>query len=251
MTCSVPPELTDEQIDAILAGTAPPEVLAHLDECPACAQQVAAAYQVDSLLNDQLAFWGCPSPQTLGNYHLQHLPAAEAAQIAEHLTTCLACQAELAALDQFMNAPTTFQGRQRLTPDPPETAARTPAMRLRQWLAQLVPPSAMSQPAALRGALGGPLMAEVEGRTIFLEVEPVGDDQLRLRGQLAASDLADWSGALVEVRQGGELQATGHMDDLGAFLCRPLKPGPTLLRITTPQGLAIVVPELDLPAPED
>ena len=121
--------------------------------------------------------------------------------------------------------------------------ARRPVSR--GWsLARLLP----RVPAlALRGAAGAPLMFETDnGVTIFLEIQPAGDGNAELRGQLVADDQDGWAGALIELRQAGTLGATAVIDDMGTFRVGALPTQPTELRITRADGRALLLPEFEL-----
>jgi hypothetical protein len=65
-------------------------------------------------------------------------------------------------------------------------------------------------------------------------------------GQLAAEDQDQWTGALVEIWQGEQLQLSTTVDDLGAFRSDSMEPGSKELRITPRDGSRIVVLNLIL-----
>jgi hypothetical protein len=85
-----------------------------------------------------------------------------------------------------------------------------------------------------------------DGVTIFLELQPVADSQVELRGQLVADDQDNWVGALVELRQAGQLRATAAIDDLGTFRVAVLPTQPTELRVARADGRALLLPEFEL-----
>ena len=87
-------------------------------------------------------------------------------------------------------------------------------------------------------------MAEADGVTIMLDVQPALDSQVRLIGQLLADDQDAWVGALVELRQAGALRATAFLDELGGWSCGPLPSGPIELRLVRADGRVVVVPEI-------
>jgi anti-sigma factor RsiW len=237
MECSSPPPLTDDQLSAALDQTATLDVIDHLAKCASCATRLDAAQQAEQSLRSALYRWDCPAPQTLAEYHLGRPSADEQRAIVRHLETCARCSEEIAELVLFMRDEAAVAAPEEPSP------ARRPAAR--GWsLARLLP----RVPAlALRGGAGGPLMFETDdGATIFLELQPVADGQVELRGQLVADDQDDWAGALVELRQAGMLRATAAIDDLGTFRVATLPPQPTELRATRADGRALLLPEFEL-----
>lgn len=237
MECSSPPPLTDDQLSAALDQTAAPDVIDHLANCASCAARLDAAEQAEQSLRSALYRWDCPTPQTLADYHVGRARAADQRAIIRHLETCARCSEEMADLVLFMRDEVPL-----VAPAEPITA-RGPLSR--GWtLAQLLPRAAGP---ALRGGAGGPLMFETDDSvTIFLELQPVANDQVELRGQLVADDQDDWAGALVELRQAGMLRATAAIDDLGTFRVAALPTQPTELRATRADGRALLLPEFEL-----
>jgi hypothetical protein len=70
---------------------------------------------------------------------------------------------------------------------------------------------------------------------------------VNILGQVAADDQEQWTGALVEVRQAGELEFTANVDDLGAFRSESLFPGPKELRIIPKSGTVVVISNFEVP----
>ena len=237
MECSSPPPLTDDQLSAALDQAAAPDVIGHLASCASCAVRLDAARQAEQSLRSAMYRWDCPTPQTLADYHIGRPSAEEQRAIMRHLETCARCSEELAELVLFM--------RDEAPPAAP--AELSPARRTvsRGWsLARLLP---RAPAPALRGGASAPLMFEADdGVTIFLEIQPAGDGQAELRGQLVADDQDDWVGALVELRQSGELRATAAIDDLGTFHVAALPMHPTELRVARADGRALLLPEFEL-----
>src|SRR6059058_694021 len=98
MPCSFPPPLTDDQFTAALDGEVSLPVQQHLAMCPGCAARLTQARQVEQMLKSKLRRWDCPTSQQIGHYHLGLTSQTEARSIAEHLSQCVACQAELSEL---------------------------------------------------------------------------------------------------------------------------------------------------------
>ncbi len=237
MDCSAPPPLTDDQISAVLDGAAEGAVLAHLAGCASCAARLEDARRVERTLRDGLHRWDCPAPQTLADYHLARVGAEQDRAIARHLAGCARCAAEIETLRLFLLA-----GEPAPAPPPVGAPRRAGRPARGPLLARILP---RSLAPTLRGG-GGPLMAEADGLTIFVDVQPAGAGQVALECQLVADDQQRWTGALVEIRQSGALRATAEVDDLGGFRCAAIPAGATELRITPPGGRMLVVPGLEL-----
>jgi hypothetical protein len=75
---------------------------------------------------------------------------------------------------------------------------------------------------------------------ILLDIQPTGEGQVNLLGQVAADDQERWTGAEVEVRRDEALLLTTSLDDLGAFRCKRLDPGLIELTITAGEGTVIL-----------
>ncbi|MEO7912420.1 MAG: hypothetical protein ABIV47_22465 [Roseiflexaceae bacterium] len=237
MECSSPPPLTDDQLSAALDQIAAPDVIDHLANCASCATRLQAARQAEQVLHSALYRWDCPTSQTLADYHLGRPSADQQRAIMRHLETCARCSEEIAELELFM--------RDELPAAAPVEPVLVQRPAARGWaLGRLLPHT----PAlALRGAAGAPLMFETDdGVTIFLELQPIADGQVELRGQLVADDQDGWTGALVELRQAGMLRATTPIDDLGTFRVAALPTQPTELRASRADGRALLLPEFAL-----
>lgn len=237
MWCSSPPPLSDDQITAHLDHESDATVIEHIQICAACASRVAQAQRVEQTLHTLRRF-DCPPPATLGQYHLGLLPSAQERPIMRHLAECAACTAELEDMRVFMAddiAPQLIP----VTPPPRPVPSR---VRFGELVARLVPRSASM---ALRGAATGPIMAEAGETTLMLDVQPLGD-QATIMGQIVADAYEPWVGALVELRQDGELQATTTVDDMGVFTFDGIRAAASALRVTPPIGAAIVLENVDL-----
>lgn len=240
MACCLPPPLTDDQLSMLIDGVADPELEAHVARCAFCATRLEQARAVERFVHATLQ-GGCPSPQQLGEYHLRLLAADEERRVRTHLEQCAACRAELEELQLFLVAE---PGRSS-----PIAVSSTLEQRLRraagELLARLVPRAPV---LALRGADAGPLLAEAEdGTTIVLDPHAHEGEHLTLNGQIIAAGRATWRGALVEARHAGMLIAATSVDDLGCFCLARVPQGTIGLRISAPDGRAIVLPAIDLP----
>jgi hypothetical protein len=237
MQCSEPPPLTDDQLSAALDGEPAPDVRAHLASCAACAARLEQARQAENGLRAVLHRWDCPPSQQLADYHIGRLAVEEERAVLRHLAVCASCKQEIEELRLFL-----LEGADAavLTPTPPVTQ---PARR-GPLIAQLLPRAAMP---ALRGG-GGPIQAQADGVTIFLDIQAAGAGQVAIQGQLVADEQDRWVGALVELRQGGTLRATAAIDDLGMFGVGPIPAQLAELRLFPQRGRAVALPDLDLSA---
>jgi hypothetical protein len=236
MLCSVPPPLTDDQLSAALDGDTDSIVRDHLGRCASCMARLEQARLVERALAGQLHRWDCPSARQLSEYHLGLVDLAQAREIAHHLGQCARCSVEIEQFSRFLVAD-----------DPPLPQVHqpppSPRPRLAELIAHLLPPA----PAlVVRGAGPAPIVAEADGVTIFLSVQPTTDRRINITGQVAADDQERWLGALVELRSSGALQAVTSLDAFGGWSCGPLPAGVAELRVTREDGTVILLPEFEL-----
>lgn len=238
MTCLFPPPLTPDQIDAVLEGVADPDVAEHTLHCPDCAARVAEARQLEQRLAQRLHRWDCPPAQVLTDYHFGLLEAEQRAGVTQHAERCQACQADLNDLRAFL-------AREPRGPaveaTPRTTQRRMPA--LGELIARLLP---RTPGLALRGEAAGPLVAEAGEVTLVLELHAQAEGSVELVGQVATPDPDVWAGALVQLWQAGELQASGVVDEVSGFRLAGGTTGLAELRFISARGATIVWPDLDL-----
>lgn len=186
-------------------------------------------------LKSRLYRWDCPPPQLLADYYARRVDTERVPAIEAHLAGCASCSAELEELRQFMAADLPVAA----PPATPIGPSRSPRGAL------FARPQTQQPALALRGAGAGPLMAEAEGTTLFLDVQTAGA-QIAIQAQLVDAEQDRWAGALVEIRQSGQLVATAEVDDLGSFAVAGLPAGLTELRLTPRAGRMLVLEDLDL-----
>jgi hypothetical protein len=237
MQCTSPPELDERQLLASIDGEAEAQVAAHLAQCPYCRQRAEALARLQSGLSARLFRLACPTPLELGDYQLGLLSTGRAAAVAGHLRECRHCTGELEQLRDYLAD---------LVPQP-----RTgPLGEIKLLIATLIGGNKgeSQQPggfglnhanAALRGDAQGPILLEAEGLLITLDIQPSGEGQARLLGQIAAQEQDLWTGARVELRRGEALEGTAVVDDLGAFHFDRLLPGSIDLQILSGRGYVI------------
>ena len=235
MKCSFPPPLTDDQLTGALDGAADRAVDDHLAGCAYCAARLADARQADLILHASLHRFDCPTPEQLGNYELKLLGRADARAIARHLKECVRCTDELEELRVYLAADSAMAA-------PARQDARPMLQSLGKLFGQILP---RTPGLALRGAGPEPIIAEAEGTTIILNMDPAPNDRVTVHGQVVANDPAVWTSSLVELRQGGMLEATATVNDLGGFSLGPIPAAISELRITPQFGRMLVL--LDIP----
>jgi hypothetical protein len=238
MKCSTPPPLTDEEISAALEGEIDAQTQLHLDNCTYCAARLVAAQQFERTLNQQLYRLNCPMPDELGDYIAGFLDESRRQKIAQHLLTCSLCQAEETHLRVFLNSPQ--QEQRPITSKPGLSPQRRFVSPLRLQPA--------SEAAMTRGGLRGrpqeiELVAEAEDATVFLEIKNEGAGS-RITGQVIAKDDISWAGALLELRQGDQIQAAVILQDDSEIICENVPPGEYELRMTGPEGQQLLLETL-------
>jgi hypothetical protein len=235
MKCISSPALDDTQIIAFVEGEADAAVVSHIGECQYCREKARGWTHLQNHLRKQSYRVTCPTPMQLGEYHLGYLPAPDLLVVSQHLRECILCSREVAALENF------------LTSLAPASGLMGTAKVL---IARLVGASSENSfgPAApaLRGEAKGPLTFEADGIVIVLDIQPVMEGRVDVLGQVAADDQEKWTGALVEVRQGAELQASTTVDDLGTFRAGELRSGPQELRIIPKDHSLIIVSSFEV-----
>ncbi len=239
MWCSAPPPLTDDQLSAAIDGVSDRSVQEHLAHCSGCAARLAQARQIEARLHTQLRRWDCPPSQQLGEYHLGLVEQADERRIVRHLESCVACMTEINELRRFVGGEIAVPQAETQ----PAPASRPSRPRWGELVAQLLP---QAPAMALRGAATGPIMAEVEGTTLILDVQSSGEGKVDVVGQIASDDQDMWTGALIEVRTAGAVVALVEVDDLGGFTCKSLPASSVDVRATASSGKTILLPSLDL-----
>lgn len=234
--CSVPPPLSDDDIDAALDGAADDKVFQHLKVCPGCNARYQETQILESKMKNSLYRWDCPLPHELGEYALGLAEAPQQVAIAAHLESCPLCQHDLEALQRFSQlAEAKPQHRPIKTVQP-----IYPSKRI--WIAAVRPASVAY---AVRGARPKGIVAEVGDITIFLAVEMNGN-KLTLKGQVVDSQQDRWLNALLELRQMNEIVGTAVLDEFGEFVCGSLPDGKVNLAITTPDGYQVLLNDVEL-----
>jgi hypothetical protein len=230
--CALPPALDEKQLLAHIDGEAGRQVADHLAKCPYCRDRANELRRLQENLTARLYRLACPSSQELGDYHLGLLPVGRAAAVAGHLRECIHCTREISQLKDYLiefapTAPGPLEGFKVLI----AKLIGEKGERRQPGEFALAPAFAM-----LRGDAQGPVLLEADGILITLDIQPAAEGRATILGQVAAQEQDAWTGARVELRQGGELQGTATVDDLGAFRFESISSGSGELQIHPARG---------------
>lgn len=228
--------LSDQQISALIDGTADAALKAQVAANAHLQAQLDAAQRVEAALHRLLYRWDCPTPDALGEYQLQRLPAAQREALARHLAHCRRCRDEVALLADFL---ATDDAPPRLALESPRGLPLLPP----RWDEVVLRPSMAPYDSAWRGADDdSSYVFEAPGLTLFLE-DHHNEEGHRIEGQLVTEETSDqprWSGALVELRQ-DESVRTAPLDEFGEFTFDNLALSDSVtLRITNRDGETLV-----------
>jgi hypothetical protein len=238
-----PPELDEKQLLLYLDGEANKEILSHIERCAYCREKSETLDRLQKRLTTRLYRLTCPPTIELGEYHLRLLPASQMLVVAQHVRECPHCAREVSQLDDFLGHFTStpegsLLGKAKVLIARLVGGQAAPGKEGETGFAPVVP--------ALRGEARAPLTFEVDGVIIIVDIQPTRTGTVNILGQVAADDQEQWTGALVEVRQAGELEFTANVDDLGAFRSESLFPGPKELRIRPIGGSVVIVMNFEL-----
>ena len=107
--CVDPLELEEGELMAYVDGQESERVQAHLARCPHCVAQIAAYRHTAAVLRATLHRLSCPSPEQLGLYQLNLLPAEERLILARHVRECPHCARELEELARVGDRPSFLE----------------------------------------------------------------------------------------------------------------------------------------------
>ena len=234
MKCITSPALDDTQIVSYVEGEADDAVVAHIKKCPFCSERANRWARLQNGLRKQFYRVDCPTPVELGDYHLGLLPASQALVLAQHLRECSLCRREVTELEDF------------LMEVGPEVDFLGAVKVLISRLINQTESSYTSADVILRGETKGPLTFEADGVVIVLDIQPNNQGKVNIFGQVAADDQEHWTGALVELRQGDELQFSTVIDDLGTFQYEGIMPGSQALRIISKDSALIIISNFEV-----
>jgi hypothetical protein len=245
--CSYPPAITEEELSFALDGDYEALIRSNpIRDVKACASCVARnpescivrwqiAFQFEQQLKSNLYRFDCPTPETMRSYVGQALTKDQQRGIESHLLHCVLCRTEVAHLRPF------YTNRQAEAVD----AARhwLPLRSPLVWIANQLKPQDMVA-AALRGERN--IVYEVHDVSIFVEVKRNTAGGWTVSGQCVSAS-EDWAEVLVELR--GSDQQEHHIavsDASSEFFFNHVKANLILLKVTSEQGISIILPEIDL-----
>jgi len=232
MQCITSPALDDTQIVSYIEGEADDEIVAHIKKCPYCADRANRLTLFQNRLRTRFYRSTCPSSMELGDYYLGLLSPSRELVVAQHVRECPLCSRDVAELQEYLTEPD------------PRPGMLEPAKVLIARLAG--GPSGQPAYSALRGESKGPLVFEADGVVITLDIQPRPNGQISILGQVAAEDQDQWTGAEAQLIQPDISELRSTLDDLGAFSFEDVRPGSAQLKITSPNGVEVQVPNIEI-----
>jgi len=104
MTCTSPVKPNNRELLAYLDGEADSQVVDHIEQCAHCRDEVRRLSHFQDLLTTQLYRFTCPTPDELGDYHLNVLPPERITAVSMHLAKCPRCAQEITQLKNYLSA---------------------------------------------------------------------------------------------------------------------------------------------------
>jgi len=220
-----------------LDGEVDLDVQAHIERCSHCRQRAVQLAALQGRLLAGLYRAVCPTPDELGEYHLDLLPADRAAAVAEHLTGCPHCTREMAQLRVFMADRVPAH-----EPGPLEQIRE----QVRVLVAQLVPAGSGLAPAmaGIRGGEGESRHYQADGVEVVIGVQPdaVQPGHSAVLGLVIGLE----SNEIVAYLWRGHQQiATASLDELDSFVLPSIPPGSYDLVLSGPD-LELVIQDLEI-----
>jgi hypothetical protein len=234
--CRRPPSPSEIDLIAAVDGEADEAILAHLRNCPSCAQRAREFEELQQLLRQRLYRILCPSSDDLLAYRQGWLDERRTSELREHLRDCPHCGSELRLLDEAAGAP----------PWPP------PISRLRRLIATALP--IQRQPLAIYGASrgagdGGQYAYRAEHLELTLDVQHAAGrpGRIVLVGMLFDEEAppGEMQRATASLLDGNFVVSSAALDELGNFVLDDITPGDYSLSLRLPE-LEVVVEALTL-----
>jgi glutaredoxin len=231
--CRRPPSPNEIDLITAVDGEAEEEVIAHLRDCPHCAQRARDLDELQQLLRQRLYRILCPSSDDLLAYQQGWLDKQRMATLRTHLRDCPHCERELRLLDEAAGAP----------PWPPP---------IRRVVAMALAPR--PQPVALYGGLrsaenGCHYAYRAEHLELTLDVQHVASrpDRVVLVGMLFDEETppGEMQRATASLLEGDFVVSSAALDELGNFVLDDIAPGDYRLSLRMPE-LEVVVEALTL-----
>ena len=226
-TCQMPPELTEDELSALIDGEADERVRDHVLHCAYCAGRLVSAKQVESRLRMALYRRDCPTSIELAQYQMDMLDSSEdKARIEAHLKTCPHCRQDVQDWQRFIDEDDlTMTNQPESKSDKIISMPATPSERI------VLFPEIVSEPkSAVRGdAQVKRIIATADTTTIRLAFESLPDAGLKLTIQLSSQEV-DWREGMVTVQQDGQTIAVCQINTYQIATCELPQVTPISLR---------------------
>jgi hypothetical protein len=238
MKCITSPMLDDTQILRYVEGEADDAIVAHIQNCPYCAERASQMALFQNRLRARLYRSTCPSSMELGDYHLGLLPKPQELVIAQHVRECPLCRREVAELKNFMDDTTLEVGLLG--------AAQVLIARLIGGEDMGQESTELTSAPSFGGLRGGegeePFIYQAGNVRIVIEVQ---DDveQMGLKTLLGLVTGLETNEFTIQVSRGDQVIATTSVDEIGNFIIPHLAPSHYKLILTGP-NMEIHIPSL-------
>lgn len=234
--CSNPPELSEDQLYAVVDGLGDEKTFKHLAVCLHCSKRLTALQRVDIALEARFVRFECPSSQVLMRHQLNDLEEKTNAEIGQHVRDCPRCQQELDMLALFLS-----EISNELEPAAPSHKLISVPHNL--WQATHGEISGSLALKGLRGS-GDERTYDVKAgsASLFIEVKSLANNLL-LTGQVI-DEQVDWRGSIAEIHQNGAGRRVQILDNLCEFKFDLSETSPLDLYITSPKGIVLALEQL-------
>jgi hypothetical protein len=228
MECTLPTELSVEELQRYVDNEADEKILNHLEQCSYCREKAGQLARFQTQLIAPIYRFECPSPLDLGRYQLQLLPSEYANVIESHLEECILCNREIAELKISQR-------------DIPPMKEMNILDEVRILIGRLVSrdsekgimkdPAFAPVPAGIRGKGDGPYIYQVDHGQVVIAVK----DDVENEGQKVLFGLiAGFDHEALTVRLWREVHfiTSVEVDEAGSFIIKGLTAGDYELILT-------------------
>jgi hypothetical protein len=259
MECSEPGTIRDEELLAYLAGErVQPFVEQHLSRCQGCSAKLANYRRMELSLTSKLYRWDCPPNKVLGEYQLGLLNKELTTAVTLHLSSCMLCAMEIAALSQFLANDPMLAERVSMRPASPNNHRSSQEVKslvrrlrdvsdvqTRRVIAVLLPPQprfASQREVVSTEVWPRSYSAEDFNISIQLERGASRRDPLQLFGFVTRKGTALESLQGIPVILSSETNAVykQNIDELGNFVFSSLSPATYTLELLLPDSTIVI-----------
>jgi len=226
--------VTEDEISMILDGTEDQHLRDHVGVCSECQRRVEDARRIEMSLKQRLLCHDCPPSHKLTDYSFGLVSEEERDRIAGHLKICKSCRDELATLTKFLE-------EEDQLPSAGSSEGKIIRLPTDYFVARFDPNQRKRQ---VRGREKRQLRAQTNGIVVLLDFQVVASGTAIEGTVIDTDDSRDWIGSLIEFRKQDVLHTTCQIDELGTFRCQLAEDGTYTLRITSPTGGIVVVPDI-------